>query len=411
MNGRGGGTQLFLVGGAVGAAMTAGHAALLYTGAGFLRTAGFLLAVTLVSLAAGLWAGVRASPRARRSWTLGAFALAAIFIAVWTVNQWVRATAFGGALAVLLVLAEPAYTSGSLLSALSARPGAPAALAFAGAGVGVAIAAAVLIPRFDASSVYLGAATTVFLAGFFTTPAAAGQGEQTMNGKAVLITGVGSRGQLGFVLAERFLRAGARVAITGRTAEVETFARELEAQGEIIAVVADLLSDDDVNRLVSTMRERFGRLDALINAAGGLSVTGTIEDTSPEAWTAEIRRNAETALRLSRAALPLLRESRGAIVNFASPAGQRAVKALGAYSAAKASVIALTRSLALEERARGVRVNALAPGMMDTEQNREAGATRFVRREEVAEVALFLASDAASGISGEVIGVAGETLG
>jgi NAD(P)-dependent dehydrogenase (short-subunit alcohol dehydrogenase family) len=89
-------------------------------------------------------------------------------------------------------------------------------------------------------------------------------------------------------------------------------------------------------------------------------------------WEREMSRNAETVLRMSRAALPLLRESRGAIVNFASPAGRRAVANLGAYSAAKAAVIALTRALALEEKEHGVRVNAIAPGTIDTEQNRES---------------------------------------
>jgi NAD(P)-dependent dehydrogenase (short-subunit alcohol dehydrogenase family) len=125
-----------------------------------------------------------------------------------------------------------------------------------------------------------------------------------------------------------------------------------------------------------------------------------------------VQRNTRTTFLMSRAALPLLRERRGAIVNFASPTAIRAVANLGAYSAAKAGVAALTRAMAAEEAANGVRVNAVAPGMIDTEQNRAAvgdpAAVKWVTREEVANVVLFLASDASSGISGETIQVLGE---
>ena len=235
-----------------------------------------------------------------------------------------------------------------------------------------------------------------------------------MNGKVAMVTGVGARGQVGYAIAQRLLRAGAHVIITGRGPVVEELAAELAAEGDVTAVIADLLSDDDVDRLVTSARDRYGRLDALINVAGGLSVIKPIAETSADEWRREIQRNAETTLRTCRAALPLLRESGGAIVNFASPAGLRAVGSLGAYSAAKAAVIALTRALALEEKKFGVRANAIAPGMIDTEQNRSQAAdpeaAKYVSREEIAEVALFLASDAASGISAETIHVLGESL-
>jgi NAD(P)-dependent dehydrogenase (short-subunit alcohol dehydrogenase family) len=164
--------------------------------------------------------------------------------------------------------------------------------------------------------------------------------------------------------------------------------------------------------VIDAVRAHGVGLHALINVAGGLGVSGDLMDTSPDAWRREVQRNAETVLRMCRAALPLLRESGGAIVNFASPAGLRAAAGLGAYSAAKAAVIALTRALALEELEHGVRVNALAPGMIDTAQNRrDAEAdTVFVARDDVASVALFLAGPAARGVSGETIQVLGPTL-
>lgn len=256
-----------------------------------------------------------------------------------------------------------------------------------------------------------------------------------MTDRVVIITGAADRGQLGYAIAERFARAGAHVVISARSEALDEAAARLGAgagieaaggveaesvgagahvapDGDVIAVRADLTSDDDVSRLVDTVRERFGRLDVLINVAGGLSVIASVEDTTPEEWQREIERNAGTALRLSRAALPLLRESRGAIVNFASPAAMRAPAKLAAYSAAKAAVIALTRSLAIEEKTNGVRVNAIAPGIMDTAQNRtEMGEDMtYVSRDDVASVAVFLAGPGAAAITGETIHVLGETI-
>jgi 3-oxoacyl-[acyl-carrier protein] reductase/2-deoxy-D-gluconate 3-dehydrogenase len=237
----------------------------------------------------------------------------------------------------------------------------------------------------------------------------------SMNGKVAIITGVGARGQLGYAIADRFLGAGASVIVSARGPAIETLADELAHMGRTVhAVAADLTDDEDVARLIDAARERFGRLDVLVNVAGGLTLIKPLAETSPEEWRREIQRNAETVLRVSTAALPLLRASSGAIINFASPAGERAAKSLGAYSAAKAAVIAITRAMALEEKSQHVRVNAIAPGTIDTEQNRadveDPASAKFVKREEIADVVLFLASDAASGISGETVHVLGEGL-
>jgi 3-oxoacyl-[acyl-carrier protein] reductase/2-deoxy-D-gluconate 3-dehydrogenase len=344
---------------------------------------------------------------------MAAFAVAGVFAALWSVNVMLRESAWGGALAVLLVLAEPAYMTGSLLSVMALRPGAPAALALGGAGLGVLAAATVLIPNFDASAIYLSGATAIFLA----TLVRSGYdplGGLGMKGKVVIVTGVGARGQLGYALAERFLRAGATVIASARNAEVEAMSRELAEAGEILPVVADLTLEQDVARLIRAAGERFGRIDVLVNVAGGLSVMKPLAETTPEEWRGEMERNAETVLRVSTAALPLIRQARGSIINFASPAGVRAVKQLGAYSAAKAAVIALTRAMALEEKPNGVRVNAIAPGTIDTDQNRAAAGenenAKYVTREEIASAVLFLASAESAGISGETIHVMGETL-
>jgi NAD(P)-dependent dehydrogenase (short-subunit alcohol dehydrogenase family) len=200
------------------------------------------------------------------------------------------------------------------------------------------------------------------------------------------------------------------VLISDRSGESTALARDLGPPERVAGAAADLSDAAAVTRLIDTVRERFGRLDALVNVAGGLSVIRPVAETTQEDWQNEVRRNAETVFLVSRAALPLLRESRGTIVNFASPAvGTRAARNLAAYGAAKAAVISLTHALAVEERDAGVRVNAVAPGTIDTEQNRAGiehpDRVRWVTREQIADVVLFLSSAAGSGVNGEVVHV------
>ncbi len=235
-----------------------------------------------------------------------------------------------------------------------------------------------------------------------------------MRGKAAIVTGVGARGQVGYAVAAALLGAGARVLVTGRGAAVEALALELAADapgGDVFAVRADLATPAGADAVAAAAAARFGRLDLLVNVVGGLTVIKPLAETTPEEWTGELDRNARTAFLMCRAALPLLRASGGAIVNFASPAGLRAARNLVAYSAGKAAVVALTRALALEEAAQGVRVNAVAPGMVDTDQNRAGVAdparVSWVTREQIADAVLFLAGPGAAGITGETIVVAG----
>ena len=122
--------------------------------------------------------------------------------------------------------------------------------------------------------------------------------------RVVIVTGVGSAGQLGYALAQHFIAGGARVIVTGFHDEVRGLAEALGARAVSIGVRADLTSDADVSEVLRAAAA-WGRLDVLVNTAGGLSVTGDVADTSPESFTREITRNAETVLRMSRAALPL----------------------------------------------------------------------------------------------------------
>lgn len=425
------------VGFALGAGLLAAGALLLYGDRGFLGSAASLVAVALVSLAAGLWVGAPDGPppghrRVLGRWMFGVVALViASFVATfWLRWEWLQSSRWGGPVALVLLLAEPAYAAGALLAGLEARrrawlgdrwyalrrpggrAGGVAVPAILGAGIGAALAGGWLIPGFPPGAVFMGLALLVTAAGTVEMGLAADPREETMSERVVIVTGVGDRGQVGYAVAEAFVSAGARVVVTSWGDGIRGRAGEL---GEsVVGVAADLTDPAGAESVVSAARDRWGRLDVLVNVAGGLHVTRSVSSTSPDEWQREVDSNARTAFLMSRAALPLLRESSGAIVNFASPAGLRAVGGMAAYSAGKAGVVALTRSLAREERDRGVRVNAIAPGMIDTAQNREsvpdADAVKWVTREEIVGVVRFLAGDQGRGVNGETIRVMGPGL-
>ncbi|HEU5207789.1 MAG TPA: SDR family oxidoreductase [Longimicrobiales bacterium] len=401
---------------ALGITLTVGTARLVYAGGGFLGATGVLVALTLAALGAGAWGGdpllnPDANPRVRALALALALAVAAAFAGLWRGAVSDNATSGAGALGAMLMLAAPAYMAGSLFVALGMRGPSIAPLAIGGAAIGVLFASNAFVPLLQPWSALLLAGSLVGLVG----PLAPGEtgtrrGRNDMDGRVVIVTGVGDAGQVGYAIAARLLAAGARVVITARSSSVQQHATSLGSDERVIAVEADLTLDDGAERVVAAARDSFGRLDALVNAAGGLRVTGPVSETSDADWRDEHARNVATAACMTRAALPLLRESRGAIVNFASPAADSAPANLGAYAAAKAGVVALTQALAAEERESGVRVNAVAPGMVDTVQNRNDMPTRqrWVKREQIADVVLFLLSDAASGVTGEVVRVTAE---
>lgn len=420
------GIAALAVGAALGATAAAGIALLLYTGQGFLRAAGLLVSSTIMAVAAGIWAGgpdpeAPAAPvqsRARWVAVIIVFLAGGAFTAFWGAQAPLRGLAIGGAFAVMFVLALPAYATGALMAALHARErielrargaGNVAAVAAAGMAIGVLLATTVLIQNLEAYGIYYAGAGLMVLASMLEWQRISGG--STMNDHVSLITGVGNPGQVGYAVARRFVEAGASVVITDLSDRVQALAAELGVGDRAVGITADLLDPDDVDRLMTEVRTRFGRLDSLVHVAGGLSVSGTVMDTTPEQWLEESRRNAGTALRMCQAALPLLRSSQGAIVCFAAPAAEQAPAGLGAYSAAKAGVLALTQALAAEEKGHGVRANAIAPGLVGTAQNRQqaedaqADDARFVSRDDVAAVALFLAGPDSRGITGEMIRV------
>lgn len=230
-------------------------------------------------------------------------------------------------------------------------------------------------------------------------------------GKVVLITGVGRAGQIGNAVALAFGRAGARIVPCDRNAVgVAERVREFAAQGiEARAAAGDLTVPDVADLAVETALKHFGRLDVVVNVAGGLTTYGPFEDTGPADFDREIAINLKTTFLVSRAAIPALETTRGCIVNFASIAVAQPSANLAVYTAAKAAVAGLTRALAVELAPRGIRVNAVAPAMVRTADNTaSAGAdAQYVEMEHITDGVLFLASDAASGISGQVQPISG----
>jgi NAD(P)-dependent dehydrogenase (short-subunit alcohol dehydrogenase family) len=178
--------------------------------------------------------------------------------------------------------------------------------------------------------------------------------------KSALVTG-GSSG-IGLAIARVLHAEGHALTLAARKPErLEAAAAELDAH----AVSVDVRSEEDCARLVAEHAERHGGLDVLVNSAG-VGVAGSIGDMPTKHWDLQQSVNLRGAFLVTREALPLLRAARGYVINLASIAGTIPTPGLAGYGAAKAALIALTRSLAREEADNGVRVTALCPGFVDT---------------------------------------------
>ncbi len=184
---------------------------------------------------------------------------------------------------------------------------------------------------------------------------------------SALVTG-GSSG-IGFAIARMLGEEGYDLTVASRRREtIEPAAAELGA----LAVVADLGREEDCIRVVSEHRERYGGLDVLVNSAG-LGIAGTVESLQTKHLDLQLGVNLRGLLLVTREAIPLLKASRGWVVNLASIAGTAPTPGLTVYGATKAAVIALTRSQNLELEDAGVRAIALCPGFVDTAMARWSG--------------------------------------
>ncbi len=226
------------------------------------------------------------------------------------------------------------------------------------------------------------------------------------SGRVALVTGVGRAGQIGNAVALAFGQAGARlVACDLNAVGVAERVREFATLGVDARPCAGDLTQPDIAALaVETALRHFGRLDIVINVAGGLTTFGPIETLTARDFDREVAINLKTTVLVSQAAIPALTETKGCIVNFASIAYFEPQSPMAVYSAAKAAVAGFTRSLALELGDRHIRVNAVAPGMARTGDNvASAGQdASFVEMEDLTRGVLSLAAPGPDAPTGEI---------
>ena len=220
--------------------------------------------------------------------------------------------------------------------------------------------------------------------------------------RTLVITG--GHGVLGRAVLEAAVADGLNVAVIDHARGAVVPAGVLELGG------VDLTDSAAAERAMSAVAERFDRIDALLNIAGGF-VWQTVEDAEP-AWDRMYALNLSTALNATRAALPHLKRSdEGRIVNVGAAGALKSAAGMGAYAASKSGVHRLTESLAEELKSTSVTVNAVLPSILDTEQNRrdmpDADPSKWVRPADLARVMLFLASPEGRAITGALIPVTG----
>ena len=224
-----------------------------------------------------------------------------------------------------------------------------------------------------------------------------------MDGKVIVVTG--ALGALGRAVVDAALAQGARIAgVDHAPTQVPATTDRYELGG------IDLTDPAQAAKAIKAAASHFGRLDALINIAGGFTFE-TVADGDPRSWQRMYALNVMTALNASRAAIPqLVASGSGRIITIGAMGALQAGNGMGAYAASKAGVHRLTEALAAELKGK-VTVNAVLPSIIDTATNRadmpKADFTKWVAPKELADVILFLASDAASAVTGALLPVAG----
>lgn len=236
------------------------------------------------------------------------------------------------------------------------------------------------------------------------------QGE--WSGRVVMVTG--AAGHLGTAVVARLLEEKARVVAVDLVAEglLHRFPGLAESPDHLLAAPVDLTDPDALDGWVASAIDRWGRIDALLNIAGGFLGGHPLHQAKTAEWDRMMDLNARSVFHACRAVIPrMIERQSGRIVNVASRAALHGGPMVALYAASKAVVVRLTESLAEELKDQGITVNCVLPGIIDTPPNREAmpkaDRQRWVAPEEIAEVILFLASDRARAVTGAALPIVG----
>ncbi len=234
-----------------------------------------------------------------------------------------------------------------------------------------------------------------------------------LNQKIIILTG--ASGNLGQVTAQVLARQGVRLALVGRDlATLGDLRQGLTHPSNAAVFVADVRHPDAVTVMMNQVISRFGRIDGLVNIAGGFTMGAAVHDAPDAAWDAMLDLNLRTTRNCIRAVVPhLLTAGGGRIVNIAARGAVTGAAYMAPYAVSKAAVVTLTESVAAELSAHHITVNCLLPGTLDTPDNRaampEQNPAHWVALEAVADVIAFLISDAARAITGAAIPVYGRS--
>jgi NAD(P)-dependent dehydrogenase (short-subunit alcohol dehydrogenase family) len=229
-----------------------------------------------------------------------------------------------------------------------------------------------------------------------------------LEGKVALITG--AKGGLGTFVTEAFLAAGARVAGVSRSIQAADFSHP-----EFVAMPAELSSGDTARKLAADVEARFGRVDVLVHVMGGFAGGSSVAETDDATFEKMLDLNYRAAFYIVRAVLPgMRRQGSGRILAVASRQAVEPAANVGAYSASKAALVSLIRTVALENKDRSISANTVLPGTMDTPGNRsgdpQADTSQWVQPAQVAALLVHLASDAGAQITGAAIPIYGKQV-
>lgn len=227
-----------------------------------------------------------------------------------------------------------------------------------------------------------------------------------MKGKVVLVTG--ANGGLGTYVTQAFLDAGATVAGTSRKIQASDFDSPTFA-----ALPAEISTRESAQSLIVQVLSRFGRLDVLAHTVGAFTGGASITDTDDATFQRMFDLNLNCVFHVLRAAIPALRKTgNGRVITIGSRAALEPGAGVGAYSASKAAMVSLTRTVALENKDAGLTANVILPGTIDTPANRKAipnaDVSKWVQPAAIAELVVWLASDGGKDVNGSVIPVYGK---